>query len=72
MAYNYAYMGFVALDIFGGVIMGIVFWLRLCFKCFRLAGWFGLKACFRFMTGRLQLPDSILRSYGFAVGGSDA
>ena len=51
--------------------MGFSFWIRLYSECFRLAGGFGLRACFRFMIGRLQLDDSVLKSCGLAVGGFD-
>ena len=43
-------------------------WIRLYFECWRLARGFGLVACFHFMTGRLRLDDSVLKSCNFPGG----
>ena len=47
-------------------------WFRLYFECFKLAGWSGLKACFRFMSGDLKLDEDPLKSCNFQDGGSHA
>lgn len=47
-------------------------WFRLYFECFKLAGWSGLKACFRFMSGDLKLDEDPLKSCTFPEGGSHA
>lgn len=47
-------------------------WISLFSACFKLAGWSGIKACFRFMTGDLVLDETTLKSCNFPVGGSNA
>ena len=37
-------------------------------ECFKLAGWSGIKACFRFMTGSLKLDEDTLKSCNFPEG----
>ena len=44
-------------------------WIRLYFECFKLAGWSGLKSCFRFMSGDLKLDENTLKSCNFSEGG---
>ena len=49
--------------------MGFSTWIRLYSECFKLAGWSGLKACFRFMSGDLKLDENTLKSCNFSEGG---
>lgn len=52
--------------------MGFPYWISLFSECFKLAGWSGIRACFRFMTGDLVIDETIPKSYNFPVGGSNA
>lgn len=52
--------------------MGFSYWISLFSECFKLAGWSGIRACFRFMTGDLVLDETMLKSCNFPVGGSNA
>lgn len=40
--------------------MGLLSWIRLYFKCIKLAGLVGFRACARFMIGELQLDDTVI------------
>ena len=51
------YAVFVALDILGGVYMGLRFKIRLFLECFKLAGMTGVRACAAYLSGRLKLDD---------------
>ena len=51
------YAAFVALDIFGGAFMGFFHKIRLYIECFNLAGIDGLKACHKYLSGVLSLPN---------------
>ena len=66
------YAAFVALDIFGCAFMGFFHKIRLYIECFNLAGIDGLKACYKYLSGALSLPDLPLESSVFSVGGLDA
>ena len=48
--------------------MAFSYWIRLYFECFKLAGWSGLKSCFRFMSGDLKLDENTLKSSNFPEG----
>lgn len=66
------YAAFVALDIFGCAFMGFFHKIRLYIECFNLAGIDGLKACHKYLSGVLSLPDLPSESSVFPVGGFDA
>lgn len=51
---------FVALDISGGKTMTIFQKLRLIFRCFRLAGPFGLIAGVKYCMGLLAIDETTL------------
>ena len=72
IVFIYAHTPFVALDILEVLNMAFSNWIRLYYECFKLAGWSGLKACFRFMTGSLKLDENIIKSCDFFNGGSHA
>ena len=66
------YGAFVALEIFGGVSMRFVRWIGLFFECYKLAGWRGVKACAKYLSGALVLDDYEVKSSDFSLGGFDA
>ena len=66
------YHVFVALAISEVNFMRILNWIRLFSECFRLAGWYGVIACTKYLFGTLVLDDSCPKSSDFLVGGSDA
>lgn len=66
------YAPFVALEIFGGVSMDFVRFIRLFSECYKIAGFDGVKACVKYLCGALILDDPGLKSSDFSLGGSDA
>lgn len=66
------YAAFVALEIFGGVFMRFIRWIRLFSECYKIAGLRGVKACAKYLCGVLQLDDSEVKSSDFSLGGCDA
>lgn len=52
--------------------MRILNWIRLFSECYKLAGWSGVIACIKYLSGALVLDDSCPKSSDFLVGGSDA
>ena len=52
--------------------MGFFPTLRLFYECWKIGRGTGLKACFRFLTGRLKLDENILKSCNFPGGVPDA
>ena len=58
VAYAYILHGtFVALEIIGGIFMRVLRWIRLFSECYKIAGWCGLKACAKYLCGRMMLDD---------------
>ena len=68
----YAHGAFVALEILGGIIMGLFNKIRLFRECFRLAGGAGLIACAKYLSGTLHLDPLDSERSVFPVGGSNA
>ena len=66
------YGAFVALEILGGIIMGLFYKIRLFRECFRLAGSAGLIACAKYLCGLLPLDHLDPKSSVFPGGVSDA
>lgn len=48
--------------------MGFFGSIRLFYECFKLSGGSGLIACFRFLTGSLQLSETVSKSSDFSDG----
>ena len=63
------YGAFVALDIYGGVIMRVKRWIGVLFECYRIAKWRGVRAWFRYLFGLLELEENAQIVADFYLGG---
>lgn len=66
------YHTFVALATIEVFFMRILNWIRLFSECFKLAGWYGVIACIKYLFGALVLDDFEVKSSDFLPGGADA
>ena len=63
------YGAFVALEIYGGVIMRVFRYIRVLFECYRIGKWLGVRGWFRYLFGQLELEENAQKVADFYLGG---